>query len=107
MNASMSDAPTSQSTVPKPLRLWPGIVAVSLQFLLRFVLPVIAPDAVPVAVIGGLAGGLAMIVWWLFFSRAAWVDRLGAIGLMAIGLFATSRCLDKSITTGAQGLLFY
>jgi hypothetical protein len=27
----------------------------------------------------------------LFLSRAAWVERLGALGLMIIGMFATSR----------------
>jgi outer membrane protein assembly factor BamB len=31
---------------------------------------------------------------------------LGAIGLMVAALFATSRIIDKSIATGAQGMLF-
>ena len=31
------------------------------------------------AVMAGFAGWLALVVWWLFFSRAAWFDRIAAI----------------------------
>jgi outer membrane protein assembly factor BamB len=34
----------------------------------------------------GLGGVLAVIVWWVFFSRAPWAERLGAIVLMIVGL---------------------
>jgi len=59
--------------------------------------------------IGLMAGpvcALAIVLWWVFFSRAPWAERLGAVGLMVAALYATSRLIDKSIATGAQGMLF-
>jgi outer membrane protein assembly factor BamB len=90
----------------KPLRLWPGVVIVILQLLLRFVVPVVVPDALLVGVLAGPVGGLAILLWWLFFSRAPWPERLGAVGLIIVALYATSYIIDKSIATGAQGFLF-
>ena len=59
------------STRQKPLRLWPGVVIVVLQWLVRFVLPYFVPDATVYGMmVGVFGGGLAIIVWWAFFSRA-------------------------------------
>ena len=91
----------------EPLRLWPGVIAVVLQWLVRFGLPIVMPAATFFGVIGGLVAGLAIIVWWVFFSRAAWSDRVGAIGVMIVGLFATSQIAHESIATGMTGLLFF
>jgi outer membrane protein assembly factor BamB len=90
----------------KPLRLWPGIVIVVLQLLLRFVVPIFAPDTLIYGVLGGFVAAFAIILWWLFFSRAPWAERVSAIALMIVGLLATWPFIDKSIATGAQGLLF-
>ena len=89
------------------LRLWPGVVLVILQWLIRFGILVVYPEGTLYAVLGGLAGGLAIVVWWMFFSRAAWPERLGAVVLMIIGLYATSRVTDMSIAMGGQGFLLY
>ena len=85
MAITQHDAPTTR----KPLRLWPGVVIVTLQWLLAFGVPLVAPDAeiasLPIgmlAVMGGALGGLAIIVWWLLFSRAPWSERVGAIVLI-------------------------
>ena len=79
-----------RSTDTRPLRLWPGVVIVILQWLVRFVLPVVAPETLLYALIGGILGGaLAIVLWWVFFSRAPWSERLGAIVLMCAGMFAT------------------
>jgi outer membrane protein assembly factor BamB len=91
----------------EPLRLWPGVVIVVLQWLGRFALPLFMPDATPYGVMGGLAGGLAIVIWWMFFSRAPWSERLSAVGLMIGALFAASRFLHVSMATGAMGMLFY
>ena len=45
----------------------------------------------------------AIVVWWLFFSRAPWSERLGAVILMAVALFATSRLVHASIAGGMMG----
>jgi outer membrane protein assembly factor BamB len=90
----------------KALRLWPGVAIVIVQWLARFVVPVVVPEAMPFGVIGGVIGGLAIVLWWVFFSRAAWLDRISAVVLMIVTLFGTSRILDKSIVTGAMGMLF-
>ena len=88
------------------LRVWPGVVIVVLQWMARYGVPIFVPEALPAGAIGGLVGGLAIIVWWVFFSRAAWSERLGAIALMAIALVATSRLLHVSVATAGMGFLF-
>ncbi|HWZ30234.1 MAG TPA: PQQ-binding-like beta-propeller repeat protein [Bryobacteraceae bacterium] len=90
----------------KPLRLWPGVAIAIVQCLVSFGAPLIAPDNIFLAILAGPAGTLAILLWWLFFSRAAWSERLGAVGLMIAGMFATRLIIDKSILTGAEGMLF-
>jgi len=102
----MSAAQIDELTPPRPLRLWPGVAAVALQWVIRFGVPVVFPDALAFAVIGGLACALVVVVWWLLFSRARWFDRVGAIALMVAAEFATPRLLDVSIATGMMGLMF-
>ena len=70
----MNIAQTGEPALRKPLRLWPGVAIVILQWLARFGLPRVVPDA---AIFGFLAVplcGLALIVWWAFFSRSISVE---------------------------------
>ena len=99
-------AQTDEPTLRKPLRLWPGVVIVVLQWLIRFVVPTVVLEATAFAMISGLLGGFAIVMWWGFFSRAPWFDRLGAIVLMIVGLATTSQLLHVSIATGAMGVLY-
>ena len=78
----------------------------TLQLLLRFVVPIFWPDALVISVLGGVAGSLLIVVWWIFFSRAPWVERVGAILLMVAALYATRRIVDVSIATGMMGMMF-
>src|SRR6266540_1070896 len=89
----------------KPLRLWPGVGAVVLQWLLWLVVPIVAPDAKIFAMFGALACGLAVVVWWLFFSRAPWSERVGAIVLMVVAVVATKRLVHQSIANGMMGMM--
>ncbi|MDO8544531.1 MAG: PQQ-like beta-propeller repeat protein [Opitutaceae bacterium] len=89
----------------RPLRLWPGVVIVALQWLVRFVVPLIVPDAGMFAVLGGIAGGLLILAWWLFFSRASWNERVGAIVLMVLAVLATKRIVHPSIANGMMGMM--
>ena len=54
----------------KPLRLWPGVAAVTLQWLLWLVVPLLFPRAAVVGMLGAVICGLIVLAWWLFFSRA-------------------------------------
>ncbi|MGQ0601753.1 MAG: outer membrane protein assembly factor BamB family protein [Anaerolineales bacterium] len=103
----MLNRKTGEPTLQKPLRLWPGVVAVVLMWLLRYVVPIVVPDAAMFAVFGGLGLGLVVVVWWLFFSRAPWVERVGAIVLMVVALVATKRLVHPSIAGGMQGMLLF
>ncbi len=102
----MTTAQAAELTVEKPLRLWPGVTIVVLQWLLRFVVPTVVPEALVVGVLGGLIGGLLLVVWWLFFSRAPWSERIGAVAVAAIVLIATPSLLHISIAEGNMGMMF-
>jgi outer membrane protein assembly factor BamB len=103
----MTDMQTDPSTRKTPLRLWPGVAIVVLTWLGKFGIPIIMPDAASFAVISGVLGGLGVVVWWLFFSRAPWLERLSAIILMAVGLIATPQILHQSIRTAGMGISFF
>ena len=101
----MTNVHSNEPTPRKPLRLWPGVVAVVVQSVFRFVVPIFAPDAAGMGILVGMAGGLAVVVWWLFFSRAPWSERVGALVLMAVALVATSRVVHDSISNGMMGMM--
>ena len=103
---------TTKLKVRKPLRLWPGVLFAVLLVLLRFVVPAIAPNAfifeMPVALIGlfgALIASLAIFLWWLLFSRAPWIERLGAFAVMVVGMPVTYRLVHESISGGSMGYL--
>jgi hypothetical protein len=78
-------------TPANPLRVWPGIVAVALQWLARFGIKALIPG------IKGFGRGMmvsfvftiALIVWWAFFSRASRKERFGGLALIVAALGAT------------------
>ena len=90
----------------KQLRLWPGIVIVNLQWVLRFVIPVVVPEATAIGVLGGVVGGFALVIWWLFFSRAPRLERWMAFVLMIIALVLTKQMVHQSIGTAMMGMMF-
>src|SRR6185295_7255166 len=96
---------TNELSPRKPLRLWPAVVIAIVQLLVMFGAPVVAPDAGPIGMLGGVVGALAIAVWWLFFSRARWFERVGAIVLMVVAVFATRTIVHESIAGAGQGNL--
>ncbi|MFN2514174.1 MAG: hypothetical protein ABR568_22520, partial [Pyrinomonadaceae bacterium] len=76
------NAQAGEPTPRKPLRLWPGLVLVIVQWLAWFVVPLFGPDALLYGIMVGALCALAIVVWWLLFSRAPWVERVGAPILM-------------------------
>src|SRR5262245_27367333 len=101
----MTIAPINKPALRKPLRLWPGVVAVVLEWLGLFILPAVVAAAGMYGMLGGFVCGLAVFVWWLFFSRAPWSERLGAIVLMVAAVSATSRFVHQSIANGMMGMM--
>jgi outer membrane protein assembly factor BamB len=91
--------------ISKPIRLWPGVVAVALMWLLRYVVPYAAPDIALYGMLGGIALVLVVLIWWLFFSRAPWIERIGAIVLMVAAVALTRRLVHPSIAGGMMGML--
>jgi outer membrane protein assembly factor BamB len=87
--------------------LWPGVVAVTLQWLIGFVVPIFVPEAGGPAILAWVVGGLAVLVWWLFFSRAPWAERVGVIALMVAAVFATSFLVHESIANGMMGMMLF
>jgi outer membrane protein assembly factor BamB len=89
--------------------LWPGIVAVVLQWIGWFVVPAVLPwsQAPFIGLLVGVLGGLAILLWWLLFSRAPWVERIGAPVLIVGAVILTKRVVHPSIAGGAMGMLLY
>jgi outer membrane protein assembly factor BamB len=85
-------------------RLWPGVVLVVIQWTL-WMLPRVWADAGIAAFLGGAVCGLLVIVWWLFFSRAPWVERLIAVPLAVAGVLVTLRLVHPSIANGNMGMM--
>jgi outer membrane protein assembly factor BamB len=87
----MTSNQTGEHGPQKLLRVWPGVVAVVLQWVFRFGVKELFPgiQGFGYAVLGSLAFFLVIIVWWAFFSRAAWRERLSALGLMVLAVGAT------------------
>ncbi|HEX2442519.1 MAG TPA: PQQ-binding-like beta-propeller repeat protein [Vicinamibacterales bacterium] len=77
-----------QRTLPKPLRLWPGVIAVVLLLVARVGVKAVVPG------FAGFALGMKwtfpvmalVVVWWTLFSRARWLERLSVLALMILGL---------------------
>ena len=90
-------------TSQKPLRLWPGVILALLFVPLRLVVPFVVPDGDMIATMAGVGVAVAILVWWVFFSRAQWSERLGAIVTMVAAVFLTWQIVDKSIAGGMMG----
>ena len=103
----MATLETALAPPRKPIRVWPGVIAVVLQWLGWFVVPAIFPQAAIVALFSGVIGGLAILVWWLLFSRAPWIERIAALVLIVLALIGTKRLVHESISGGAMGMLMY
>jgi outer membrane protein assembly factor BamB len=81
-------------------------VAIAVMLMLaRFVLPVVKPDAGGFAILGGVAGAVLIVLWWLFFSRAPWMERVGAVALMIVAIFVTLPIVHESVRGGMMGMM--
>src|SRR5438093_13622512 len=95
----MTTAQTEAPTRRKPLRLWPGVVAVVLLWLARFGLKAAIPGfrGFSLGMMWALGGAAAVLLWWVFFSRVPWLERLGGIVLMIGAMAGTRRLKHESM----------
>jgi hypothetical protein len=101
-------------TSSRPLRLLPGVVLAILLVILWVLPPLIAPNVqifeLPLALLSMFAAvglGVLIILWWMFLSRAPWLERLAAIVLMAAAVFAARLVVDESIRGAGQRMLMF
>ena len=102
------EAEQSRPDESRGLRLWPGVVGAALIVIGLFVgliFTIRLPDLASFGLLGAIIGTLVVFVWWLFFSRAPWPERLGALVLMIAFWFAMRPLLDRTILGGAMGAL--
>jgi outer membrane protein assembly factor BamB len=91
----------------KPIRLWPGLVAAALMVVGRLLLPVVWPQGAIYGVLGSVALAAVILLWWLFFSRAPWLERFVALALMGAAALATFPFVDPSVAGGMMGYMFF
>ena len=89
----------------KSLRLWPGVVLAILLVAFR-VLGAVSEEYGLVGTLGSVLCALLVILWWLFFSRAPWIERIGLILVTAVAMLAIRPFLHPSITGGMMGNMF-
>jgi outer membrane protein assembly factor BamB len=107
----------TELTPRAPLRLWPGVAFAIVLVLGRYVIPAVSESDVEVfslplgliAMFAGMLAAIGIVLWWIFFSRAPWPERIGAIILMAFTVVALKPIVHVSIRTGNMGymLIFY
>ena len=103
----MAEVDHGAPAVERPLRLWPGLAAAAIVVVMRYVVPLFSRDLVMIGALTAVAGALVVTVWWLFFSRAAWLERVGALVVVLAAVFAIKPLLHKSISTAMMGNMFY
>ena len=98
----------------KPIRFWPGVVIAMVLVAARYIAPRLVSDIeifglpfVVAAMFAALALTLAIVVWWLFFSRVPWTERLSALALAMLGFVGTLRLVDISIAGASMGAWMY
>ena len=60
-----------------PARLWLAVAIVVVQWFFWLAVPIILPSQMGIGLFGGIGCGLAVFLWWMFLSRAPWVERVG------------------------------
>jgi outer membrane protein assembly factor BamB len=91
----------------KPLRLWPGVGALVLQWIGWFAVPFFFPEIAMYGAFAGIIAGLIIVLWWLFFSRAPWLERIGALVVIVVAVIAAKRVVHPSISNGMMGNMLY
>ena len=94
-------------TTQRPFRVWPAAIF-GLVLLAGLAIPIVItdPEIAIYGLIAGIVSALVLAVWWLFFSRVPWTERLGAVVFAVAAAFVTRRFIDPSIDGAGMGMLF-
>jgi len=84
----------------KPLRVWPGVIALAALLLARFGVKAVVPGFTGFSrgMMWSFWGAGAVLLWWLLLSRARWFERVGGVALMAAGLYAAWQLRHPSMS---------
>jgi outer membrane protein assembly factor BamB len=77
------------------------------QWLAWLVVPFFLPEYILYGMLGTALCALAIILWWLFLSRAPWYERIVALILIVLAVIVTKRIVHVSIATGSMGFLLF
>jgi outer membrane protein assembly factor BamB len=81
----------------------PGVI-LAIIVAVSYVLPIIFPDTLMIAVMARFGGALTILLWWVFFSRAPWLERIAAPLLMIVAVLVTRPFVHESIRGGHMGM---
>src|SRR5690349_9016081 len=85
------------------LRLWPGVALAILMALTRVIAPLVHPEGALIGFAALVIGGALILLWWLFLSRAPWLERLGVLPVMALATFVSFSIVHPSIRGALMG----
>jgi len=54
-----------------------------------------------------MLSAVGIVVWWMFFSRAPWLERIAAIALMVAAVVVLKPLVHVSVRTGNMGYMLY
>lgn len=103
MSADVAPAavPASPSdSLPRPLRLWPAVVILAIEWALLTIPGWFAQGTflhMHGMFEGPMVGTLCILIWWLFASRAAWKDRWLVLGTFIATTIAVGFVCDPSV----------
>jgi outer membrane protein assembly factor BamB len=87
--------------------LWPAIVLLIVEWAIITIPAWVAP-ATPTQFMGWMFGPMigtaTLFIWWLFFSKLRWADRLIHLAVFAVGVAAVLKLSHPSV--GGFGLIF-
>jgi len=92
--------------VERRFRVWPAVAALILTLLGNLV-PVVAPQYSMTGLLIVALCAVFIVLWWLLFSRAPWLERIVVVAVAALAIVALRAIVHPSIAGGAQGYLAY
>lgn len=98
---------TDTATSASVIRVWPGVLIVTLQLTGLFLVPIFFKAVSMVAALASVIGTLAILIWWVFLSRTSWLERFIALPLLLVPMWIASYFIHPSVQSGMMGSMFF